>query len=56
MKQSESYIKDTRDFLEKLKRVEEISKGEILGTADVTGLYPSIPHDGGLEVLKKQYD
>ena len=56
MKQSESYIKDTRDFLGKLKRLEEIPKGEILGTADVVGLYPSIPHDGGLEVLKKQYD
>ena len=22
----------------------------------MVGLYPSIPHDGGLEVLRKQYD
>ena len=42
-------------FSGKLKRVEEIPKGTILVT-DVVGLYPSIPHDGGLEVLKKQYD
>ena len=56
MKQGESYIKDTGDFLENLKRVEEIPKGAILVTADVVGLYPSIPHDGGLEILRKQYD
>ena len=56
MKQGQSYIKDTGDFLEKLKRVEGIPKGAILVTADVVGLYPSIPHDGGLEVLRKQYD
>ena len=28
----------------------------ILVTADVVGLYPSIPHNEGLEVLKKQLD
>ena len=55
MKQGEYYIKDTGDFLEKLKRVGEIPKGAILVTADVVGLCPSIPHDGGLEVLRKQY-
>ena len=41
MKQGESYIKDTRNVLEKLKRVGEISKEAILVTADVVGLYPS---------------
>ena len=54
MKQGESYVKDTGDFLDKLKTVGEIPK--ILVTADMVGLYPSIPHDGGLEVLRKQYD
>ena len=39
-----------------MKRVERIPKGAILVTADVVGLYPSIPHDGGLEILRKQYD
>ena len=52
MKQGESYIKDTGDFLEKLKRVGEIPKGAILVTADVVGLYPSIPHDGGLKFFE----
>ena len=28
----------------------------MLVTADVVGLYPSIPHKEGLEVLKKQLD
>ena len=56
MKQGESYIKDNGDFLEKLKRVEGIPKGTILVTADVVGLYPSISHDGCLEILRKQYD
>ena len=56
MKQGESYIKDTGDFLEKLARVEGIPKGAILVTADVVGLYSSIPHDGGLEILRKQCD
>ena len=39
MKQVESGIKDTTDFLEKLKRVEEIPKGAILVTAEVVGLF-----------------
>ena len=56
MKQGESYIKDTGDFLEKLKRVEGIPKEAILVTADVVGLNPSIPHDGGLGILRKHYD
>ena len=25
-------------------------------TADVVGLYPSIPHSEGLDILKKQYE
>ena len=41
MKQGESHIKDTGDFLEKLKRLGEISKEAILVTADVVRLYPS---------------
>ena len=50
------YIKDTGEFLEKLKRVEGIPKGAILVTAEVVGLYPTISHDGGLQILRKQYN
>ena len=56
MKQGNSYIKDTGDFLEKLRATGEIPKGAILVTADLVGLYPSIPHDEGLKVLQSQYD
>ena len=54
MKQGNSYIKDTNDFLEKLRAIGEIPKGAILVTADVVGFYPSIPHDEGLKVLWNQ--
>ena len=47
MKQGESYIRDTGDFLAKLKAAGEVPKGTILVTADVAGLYPSIPHSEG---------
>ena len=54
MKSGVSYIKDTNDFLFKLKNLEKIPENAFLVTADVAGLYPSIPHDEGLEVLRKQ--
>ena len=54
MKQAESYIRDTGDFLAKLKAAGEVPKGAILVTADVVGLYPSVPHSEGLEIFKKQ--
>ena len=47
-------IKDTNDFLPKLKNLKKVPNNAI--TADVVGLYPSIPHNEGLEVLKKQLD
>ena len=54
MKEGKSYIKDTADFLDKLKDLGEVPEGAILVTADVIGLYHSIPHTEGLEVLRKQ--
>ena len=56
MKQKESYIKETGDFLAKLIAAGEVVKGAILLTADAVGLYPSIPHNEGLHILKKQYE
>ena len=38
------------------KTAGEVPKGAILMTADVVGLYPSIPHSQGLGILKKQYE
>ena len=51
MQSGKSYIKDTGDFLSKLKNFGRIPDNSILVTADVVGLYPSIPHDAGLEAL-----
>ena len=48
-----SYGKDTNDFLAKLKDVERFPDGAILVTIDVVGLYPNIPHDEGLEALRR---
>ena len=51
MQSAKSYIKDTSDFLRKLKELGEVPENAILVTADVVGLYPSIPHSDGLEAL-----
>ena len=48
MQESWSYIKDSADFINKIGRIGDIPKNTILVTADVVGLYPSIPHKVGL--------
>ena len=44
----ESYIKDTGNFLQKIKNINAIPENAILVTADVVGLYPSMPYQAGL--------
>ena len=56
MQKSWSYIKDSGDFIRKIKNLKDIPEGAILVTADVVSLYPSIPHQAGLEALKKALD
>ena len=51
IKQGESFIRDTGDLLAKLKAAGEVPEGTILVTADVVGLYPSIPHSEGLKII-----
>ena len=48
-----SYVKDTNDFLNKLKGLGKLPDGAILVTIDVVGLYPHIPHNEGLEAIRK---
>ena len=43
-------------LLKKIKNLQNIPESAILITADVVGLYPSIPHEAGLNVLKKALD
>ena len=56
MQSSKSYIKDSGDFIRKIKDIPFISSNAILVTADVVGLYPSIPHDSGLKPLRNILD
>ena len=43
---------DTRDFLSRLNELCEIPENAYLGSFDVVGLYPRIPHEEDLEMLK----
>ena len=47
-----SYVKDTNDFLKKLKDMDRFAEGAILVTI-VVGLYPQIPYNEGLEAIRK---
>ena len=51
-----TYIKDSGDFIRKIKNLTDNPESAILVTADVVSLYPSIPHQAGLEALKKARD
>ena len=44
----ELYIKDVGDFLNKIKNIIAIPENAILVTAELVGLYASIPHQAGL--------
>ena len=37
-----SYIRDSGNFIDKMKRIGKVPEGSFLVTADVVGLYPSI--------------
>ena len=42
------------DFVRKIKQIKKnLPESSILVTADVMGLYPSVPYELGLKVLKK---
>ena len=47
------YIKDFGSFINKTKNLSTIPDNDILITADVEGLYPSIPHEAGLRTLRE---
>ena len=53
MREGMSYIKDSNDFMHKIRDLKDIPNNALLVTADVVGLYPSIPHEAGLQALKK---
>ena len=56
MQASETYIRDSSDFLCKVRALGPLPESAILVTADVVGLYPNIPHAEGLETLREALD
>ena len=56
MQTSQSYIKDSGDFLKKIKNLGSLPENAILVTADVVDLYPSRPHETGLQALKEELE
>ena len=56
MKSGKSYIKDTVDFLEKLKNLGNVPSNAILVTANDMGLCPSIPQIAGLQALYEKLE
>ena len=52
MQNTWSYLKDSGDFLMKMKNISSIPEDTTLVTADVVGFYPSIPHTAGFQHLE----
>ena len=51
---TKSYVRDTQDFITKIKNINKRPEGTLLVTLDVTSLYTNIPnHDGVAAVAKK---
>ena len=55
MQNGASYIKDSNDFEYKIRNI-DIPNDALLVTADIVGLYPSIPHEAGLSTLREALD
>ena len=51
MQAQKSYVKDTSDFLQKLRNLGGVPDNAILASADVVALYSSIPHEDCLKYL-----
>ena len=47
-----SYIKDTTDFINKIRQLHQLSKDSFLVTLDVGSLYSNIPHKDGIEACQ----
>ena len=52
VKNLDSYVEDTADFLRKLQNVPCVSKKLFLVTLDVTSLYSNIPHKDGIKAFE----
>lgn len=53
VRETPSYVRDTKHFLQMLRYLGRLPEGTILVTADVVGLYSHIPHEEGLQALRE---
>ena len=51
-----SHLRDSGDFIDKLKRIGKVPESSFLVTADMVGLYPSIPYKEGILALKSKLE
>ena len=51
----DSYLKDTSDFLNKLKQV-KANQNSLIVTMDVESMYTNIDHDSGLKAIEKAFE
>ena len=56
MPSAKSYIRDTIDFLKRIKGLVSVPQNALLVKAVVVGLYSSIPHQDELEALSITLD
>ena len=49
-------LEDTRDFLQRLNQIGDIPENVLLVSFDVVGLYPYIPHNQGVEIMRRFLD
>ena len=50
--QVKSYLKDTNDFLKKLRDLPDLPEESVICTIDVVGLYLNIPNEEDLRFLR----
>ena len=53
MQRGKFYMKDSSDFIKKFGNLQNVPEDGILVMEDIVGPYPSIPHEVGLNVLRK---
>ena len=56
MQKGKSYIRESRYFIEKLKRINNIPESAIFFMVNVVGLYPNISQQAGLSAHNKSLD
>ena len=50
------YVKDTKDFINKINARKSVSKNSYLVTMDMRSLYANIPNAEGISAVKRAFD